>query len=49
MMPQEPKRVEPKVAAYEKPAERGNAGVVIGVVVVLVAVLLVLWLFTDIL
>jgi hypothetical protein len=48
-MPQEPKRVTPKVGAYDKPQGRGAAGTVIGVIVVLVAVLLILWLFTDIL
>lgn len=48
-MPQEPKRVVAKVGAYDKPEGRGASGGVVGVIVVLVAVLLILWLFTDIL
>jgi hypothetical protein len=48
-VPQEPKRVNPKVGAYEKPEGRGATGTVVGVIVVLIAVLLILWLFTDIL
>jgi hypothetical protein len=47
-MAQEPKRVDPKVGAYDKPQGRGS-GPIVTVVVVLLAILLVLWLFTDVL
>jgi hypothetical protein len=47
-MAQDPKKVAPKVGAYDKP-ERGATGAIVAVIVVIAAVLLVLWLFTDIL
>lgn len=48
-MPQEPKRVDTKVGAYDKPGGRGGSGVIVTVIVVLLAIVLILWLFTDIL
>jgi hypothetical protein len=48
-MPQDPKKVEPKVGAYEKPQRAGGTGTIVTVVVIILAVLLILWLFTDIL
>lgn len=50
-MPQDtkPNRVDPKVGAYEKPKGRGATGAIITAVVVILAILLILWLFTDVL
>jgi hypothetical protein len=48
-MPQEPKRGDPKVRAYDKPERGGNTTPIITAVVIIIAILLVLWLFTDIL
>jgi hypothetical protein len=48
-MPQEPKRVDTKVGAYDKPGGRGGSGVIVTVIVVVLAIVLILWLFTDIL
>jgi hypothetical protein len=47
-MARDPKPVEPKVGAYDKPQGRGS-GPIITAVVVIAAILLVLWLFTDVL
>jgi hypothetical protein len=47
-MAQDPKRVDSKVGAYDKPQGRGT-GPIITVVVIVIAILLILWLFTDIL
>lgn len=48
-MAQDPKRpVETKVGAYSQPERRGGAGTIITILVALVAVLLILWAFTDI-
>lgn len=47
-MARDPKRVDPKVGAYDKPQGRGS-GPIITVIVIVVAILLILWLFTDIL
>jgi hypothetical protein len=48
-MPQDPKRVDQKVGAYDKPQRAGGTGTIITIVAVILAVLLILWLFTDIL
>ncbi len=48
-MPQEPKKVDSKVGAYDKPQRAGGTGTIVTVVVIILAVLLILWLFTDIL
>ncbi len=48
-MAKEPKQADPKVRAYDKPERGGNATPIITAVVLIVAVLLILWLFTDIL
>ena len=48
-MPQEPKQGDQKVRAYEKPERGGNTTPIITAVVIIIAILLILWLFTDIL
>jgi len=49
-MAQEPKKpVDSKVGTYAKPEGRGGAGVIVTVLLVIVAVLLILWAFTDVL
>ncbi len=48
-MAQDPKKVDPKVGAYDKPEGRGATGAIVTVIVVILAILLILWLFTDIL
>lgn len=47
-MAQDPKNVDPKVGAYQKPEGRGAAGPVVTAIVVVAAILLILWLFTDV-
>lgn len=50
-MAQEPKRpVDEKVGAYDKPEKRGGGpGLLVTLILIALAVLLILWLFTDIL
>lgn len=49
-MAQDPKKpVDPKVGAYDKPEKRGGTGAIVTIIVVVLALLLILWLFTDIL
>jgi hypothetical protein len=43
-----PKRPTEKVGAYAKPEKRGGSGTIITAVVLVLAVILILWLFTDI-
>lgn len=47
-MAQNLKNVDPKVGAYDKPEGRGATGLIVTTIVVIVAILLVLWLFTDV-
>jgi hypothetical protein len=48
-MPQDPKRVDEKVGSYSKPERSGGTGPIVGIILVVVAIILILWLFTDIL
>ena len=47
-MAHDPKNVDPKVGAYDKPEGRGAPGPIVTAIVVVLASVLVLWLFTDV-